>query len=188
MKKLKRKKYYTTSDVAGILHVAVGSVINWVDAKKINAVITPGGHRKIPFKDLINFLESHNYEVPFELLINKDVYLVDDDKHTHDTFINMFKNIEGFDLKGFFSGTEVLLAMGKARPKIIIVDILMSDFDGIQVIKNIKKNEKLKGVYVIAISGDSTKRKESLNAGANIFLQKPIPINDLKEAILKVEA
>lgn len=185
VKKLVRKKYYTTSEVARILHVAVGSVINWVDAGEINAVITPGGHRKIPFKDLIKFLETHNYEVPVELIVKKIVYLVDDEKTTHDLFTEMFNIIKGFELKNFFSGTEVLLAIGQDPPQVIIVDILMPDFDGIQVIKNIKDNAKLKDILVIAISGDNSKKEEALKAGANVFLQKPINLEEFKEAITK---
>ncbi len=184
---LKRKKFYTTSEVAGILNVAVGSIINWVDSHEINAVVTPGGHRKIPFKDLIFFLESHNYEIPPELLVLKDVFLVDDDKKTHDLFNEMFKSIKGYNLKVFYSGTEVLLAMGKEPPKIIIVDVLMPDFDGIQVIKNIKNNNRLKNVHIIAISGDSSKKQSSLDAGANVFLAKPIIFKEMKSAILEVE-
>lgn len=187
MKKIKRKEYYTTSDVASILHVAVGSVINWVDDGEINAVITPGGHRKIPFKDLIKFLESHNYEIPSELVIKKLVYLVDDEQETHDLFETMFKSIRGFDLKGFFSGTEALMAMGMEPPKVIIVDILMPDIDGVQVIKNIKGNDKLKHVHIIAISGDNSKEQEALDAGADVFLKKPFTLEEFKDAILIAE-
>ena len=185
MEKIKtiKKKYYTTSEVANILHAAVGSVINWVDSKEINAVITPGGHRKIPYEDLIKFLETHNYEMPDDLKGMKNIYLVDDDKNAHEVFGNMFKNMKGYNLKGFYTGTEVLLAMGKEQPKIIIVDILMSDFDGIQVIKNIKNNEKFKEVQIIAVSGDSSKKEASLEAGANLFLNKPISIEILQDAI-----
>ncbi len=188
MNKLKKKKYYSTSEVANILNVAVGSVINWVDSREINAVITPGGHRKIPFRDLVNFLESHNYEIPSEIAEEKDVFLVDDDKKTHDIFNEMFKNIKGFNLKGFSSGTEVLLAMGKEPPKIIIVDVLMPDFDGIKVVKNIKTNDKLKSVYIIAISGDATKKQPSLDAGANVFMPKPITLKNIQNIISDFQA
>jgi excisionase family DNA binding protein len=183
MEKIAKKKYYSTSEVAKILQVAVGSVINWVDSKEINAVLTPGGHRKIPYEDLVTFLDSHNYEVPNDLKGTKNVYLVDDDKEAHSLFSSIFKSMKGYSLKGFYTGTEVLLAMGKEQPKIIIVDILMSDFDGIQVIKNIKQNDKLKSVQIIAVSGDATKKEESIDAGANIFLQKPISLNDIKNAL-----
>ena len=186
MDKIKKKKYYTTSEVANILHVAVGSVINWVDSKEIDAVITPGGHRKIPYEVLINFLDTHNYEIPEDFNFVKNIYLVDDDREAHEVFGSMFKNMKGYKLKGFYTGTEVLLAMGKEQPRIIIVDILMSDFDGIQVIKNIKGNQKFKDVQIIAVSGDSSKEKASLEAGANLFLNKPISIEALQEAISKL--
>ncbi|MCK4797104.1 MAG: response regulator [Spirochaetes bacterium] len=187
MKKLKRKEYYSTSEVANILKVAVGSIINWVDNGEINAIITPGGHRKIPLKDLLSFLESHNYEIPSELIIKKLVYLIDDEQTTHDFFSHMFKNIKGFELKCFFSGTEALLAIGQTPPRIMIVDILMPDFDGIQVIKNIKESNKLKSIHIIAISGDSSKKQNSLNAGGDVFLQKPFSILEFKDAIAKIE-
>ena len=90
-------------------------------------------------------------------------------------------------MRGFFSGTEVLLTMGQDPPKIIIVDILMPDFDGLQVIKNIKTNAKLKDVYIIAISGDMTKKEESIKAGANVFLKKPINLDEFRDAITKCE-
>lgn len=182
-KKFKKKNYYTTSEVAKILHVAVGSVINWVDDGEIKAVVTPGGHRKIPVRELITFLEKHHYDIPPELIIRKMVYLIDDEQETHDFFIHMFKNIKGFDLKGFFSGTEALLAMGQESPRIIIVDILMPDFDGLQVMRKMKETDKLKDTHIIAISGDSSKKDESLKAGANVFLQKPFNIKDFKKAI-----
>ena len=186
MDKIKKKNYYTTSEVADILNVAVGSVINWVNSKDINAVVTPGGHRKIPFEDLIKFLGTHNYDMPEDFNMTKNIYLVDDDREAHEVFSSIFKNIKGYNLKGFYTGTEVLLAMGKEQPKIIIVDILMSDFDGIQVIKNIKGNEKFKNVQIIAVSGDSSKEQASLKAGANLFLKKPISIEILQEAINKL--
>jgi excisionase family DNA binding protein len=183
VKKIRRKEFYTTSEVASILHVAVGSVINWVDAGSINAFITPGGHRKIPFKDLIKFLETHNYEIPAELVIKKVVYLVDDERATHSLFTSIFENLRGYDLRSFYSGTEALVAIGQEPPKIIIVDILMPDFDGNQVIKKIKENEKLKGINIIAISGDPGKKDIAVKAGANVFLSKPFNTNDFIEAL-----
>ena len=93
------------------------------------------------------------------------VYLVDDEQEIHDFFTQMFKNIRAFELQAYYSGTEALLAIGQEPPKIIIVDILMPDFDGTQVIRNIKENAKLQDVNIIAISGDSTKKDEALSAG-----------------------
>ena len=77
--------------------------------------------------------------------------------------------------------------MGKEPPKIIIVDVLMPDFDGIEVVKNIKNNIKLKNVFIIAISGDVSKKKASLEAGANIFLAKPISLENIKKIVSEIQ-
>ncbi|OHD16106.1 MAG: hypothetical protein A2Y34_07785 [Spirochaetes bacterium GWC1_27_15] len=182
---MKRKEYYTTSEMAKILHVAVGSVINWVDDGQINAIVTPGGHRKIPYKDLIKFLKDHNYDIPSELLQKKLVYLIDDEEEIHTFFKQVFKNIEGFELNCFFSGTEALISMGKRAPEIIIVDIMMPDIDGIQVIKNIRANQNFSKIHIISISADLDKKEKALNAGANIFLKKPFDIKEFKNAIIE---
>ena len=180
---MKRKEYYTTSEMAKILHVAVGSIINWVDDGQINAIITPGGHRKIPYKELIRFLTMHKYDIPQELLRKKLVFLVDDEDQMHSFFKQMFKNIDGFELKCFSSGTEALISLGKNQPEIMIVDILMPDIDGIQVIKNIRSNKNYSGIHIIAISAIVDKKENSLNAGANVFLKKPFDIKEFKKAI-----
>ena len=182
---MKRNEYYTTSEMAKILHVAVGSVINWVDDGQINAIVTPGGHRKIPYKDLIKFLKDHNYDIPSELLQKKLVYLIDDEEEIHTFFKQVFKNIEGFELNCFFSGTEALISMGKRAPEIIIVDIMMPDIDGIQVIKNIRANQNFSKIHIISISADLDKKEKALNAGANIFLKKPFDIKEFKNAIIE---
>jgi excisionase family DNA binding protein len=184
---MRRKEYYTTSEMAKFLHVAVGSVINWVDDGQINAIITPGGHRKIPYKELVRFLKSHNYDIPQELLSKKLVYLVDDEETIHTFFQHIFKNIDGFDLKCFFSGTDALISIGKTQPGVIIVDIMMPDIDGLQVIKNIRSNPSLNDIHIIAISASPDKKEASLNSGANVFLKKPFDIQEFKNAILNDE-
>lgn len=184
---MKRKEYYTTSDMAKILHVAVGSVINWVDDGQINAILTPGGHRKIPYKEVVRFLKSHNYEIPKDLLSKKPVYLIDDEEDIHEFFRQIFKNIEGFELLSFYSGTDALISIGKQAPEIIIVDIVMQDIDGIQVIKNIRAKEAYSSIHIVAISADLEKKEASIAAGANVFLKKPFDVNDLKGAIIKSE-
>ena len=66
----------------------------------------------------------------------------------------------------------------------IVVDILMPDIDGIQVIKNIRTKSELNDVHIIAISADITKRELSLQAGANLFLKKPFDMNEFKKSVV----
>ena len=87
----------------------------------------------------------------------------------------------------FHSGTEALIAVGKKTPTMIVVDILMPDIDGIQVIKNIRAKPELNKLFIVAISADITKKEDSLEAGANIFLKKPFNMEDFKRIIVRGE-
>lgn len=184
---MKKKAYYTTSDVAKITHVAVGSIINWVDDGKIKAVITPGGHRKISHSELIRFLKEHKYDIPKTLIDQRVVYVIDDEDEIHSLFSTIFKDIEGFELTNFSSGTEALIAMGRKNPDIIIVDILMPDIDGIEVIKHIKANKDYNNAYIVSMSGDRGNREKSINAGANEFLAKPFEAELVKTLISNID-
>ena len=181
---MEKKDFYTTSEVAKILHVAVGSVINWVDDGKLNAIVTPGGHRKIPYNTLVAFLKLHNYEISDKYASNRLIYLVDDEDSTHSFFRKIFEKVEKTDLIYFYSGTEALISIGKKIPDMIVVDILMPDIDGIQVIKNIRANQNFSKIHIISISADLDKKEKALNAGANIFLKKPFDMNEFKKSVV----
>ena len=53
-------KFYQLKDIAAYFGVTTGSVRNWVKTGKLNAIFTPGGHRRIPKKDLEEFLKKYS--------------------------------------------------------------------------------------------------------------------------------
>ena len=61
-------KILSTTEAARLLGVAVGSVSNWIDAGKLKAGRTPGGHRRIQTTDLLEFVRRQGLPVPPELL------------------------------------------------------------------------------------------------------------------------
>ena len=48
--------YVTTSALARFCGVSRFTIINWVNQGKIKTIKTPGGHRRIPFSEVISFL------------------------------------------------------------------------------------------------------------------------------------
>src|SRR5512145_2503899 len=59
--------YYTTFDAARLLGVSLPTVVNWIEARRIKAHRTPGGHRRIAAEDLAAFMLRHGIPVPEEL-------------------------------------------------------------------------------------------------------------------------
>ena len=53
------KNFYKLKDVANIFGVSTTSVRNWIIQGKLKAIITPGGHRRIPKHELDFFLKKY---------------------------------------------------------------------------------------------------------------------------------
>ena len=82
------------------------------------------------------------------------------------------------------NGMEAIETL-KNHPDIdlIMLDIIMPVMDGIETLKIIRTNEKLKNIPVIVLSTDDTKKSEALESGANDFINKPIRETLIKEKL-----
>lgn len=74
------------------------------------------------------------------------------------------------------SGQQCLEYLNEHRPDLILLDIMMPDMDGLQVMKKIQENEELKNIPVIFLTADSTPETEAacFQAGAVDVSIKPI--------------
>jgi excisionase family DNA binding protein len=61
------RRFYTTFEAAGLLGVSLPTVVNWINARRLKAHRTPGGHRRIAREDLAVFMLRHGIPVPGEL-------------------------------------------------------------------------------------------------------------------------
>jgi two-component system chemotaxis response regulator CheY len=66
------------------------------------------------------------------------------------------------------------------RPKVMIIDYRLPYTSGIDAMKEIRRIEP--GTKIVFISADGDIRQEALDAGANLFLKKPISLRILIDA------
>ena len=66
---------------------------------------------------------------------------------------------------------------------LILLDIIMPVMGGIEVLKVIRADDDLKGIPVIVLTTDETKRTEALECGANDFIMKPVREKNVAEKI-----
>ncbi|QXM06497.1 response regulator [Crassaminicella indica] len=87
------------------------------------------------------------------------------------------------------SGKEALAILDSEEIDIVILDIVMPEIDGIEVLKNIRKNTKYFNIPVIMFTSLTDKQalKKSFEHGATDFINKPIEpiefISRIKAAI-----
>ena len=76
----------------------------------------------------------------------------------------------GFEVISTSSGQEALELVEPAKPDIILLDIIMPEIDGFEVLKKLRAFTQLP---VIAFSTNSGNRDKAISLGANDFLPKP---------------
>ena len=74
---------------------------------------------------------------------------------------------------------------GKGNPVVLLLDIKMPRMDGIEVLKAIRSNEKLKMLPVVMItsSREEPDLKKCYDLGVNAYVVKPVDFKDFMDAV-----
>ncbi|MGA2417679.1 MAG: response regulator [Candidatus Staskawiczbacteria bacterium] len=83
-------------------------------------------------------------------------------------------------------GEEAIEKVGKKKPDIILLDLLMPKKDGFYVLEELKKNPKWKLIPVIVLSnlGEDTAIKRAMELGADdYFVKSQHPIEEVIEKV-----
>ena len=91
----------------------------------------------------------------------------------------------GYACETASSGKEGIEKARLLSPDVIILDLFLPDVSGIRVCKQLKTESETRHIPIISItsSGDRRLRLDSLNAGANDFIGKPV---DFSELLIKI--
>lgn len=106
--------------------------------------------------------------------VKPTVLVVDDDDFQHKIVSKMLGD-EGYHLMFATGGVEALKMIRKTRPDLILMDFMMPDMNGMEVIRQIKTAPQLANIPIIMITGKGEKDviMQSQKAGAIDFMVKP---------------
>jgi CheY-like chemotaxis protein len=81
-----------------------------------------------------------------------------------------------YDLVEYVTGTEAVRGLQQQVPDLVLLDISLPEMDGSDVIKEIRKDERLRHLPVIALTAHamSGDREKFLSAGFDDYVTKPI--------------
>ena len=79
------------------------------------------------------------------------IYLVEDDDSIRELVTYTLRST-GMEAKGFSTPSEFWSAMEKKLPELILLDIMLPEEDGLEILKKIRKNSKTKSVPVIMLT------------------------------------
>jgi len=119
-----------------------------------------------------------------ENAVNRKILIVDD-VSTHLLLLQTILNEEGYETEITSDSNKVIDILLEDNYKVLLLDIMMPEMDGFQVLEKIRENKKLSSLNVIIISAktDSWSIKSALDCGAFDYITKPIVIQDVKNRV-----
>lgn len=177
------KTWLSPADVAELFHVSPITVRNWANADKLASELTPGGHRRFHYKDVLAFADKENRAInTTKAQRATKILIVDDDEDICELLSTLLSlhlpNAEYLFAKG---GFEAGFIVSSAQPKLIFMDILMPGIKGGEACRMIKKNPSTQHIPIIGMTGygSGPDIQQILAAGAERVLRKPFNLTEL---------
>jgi len=119
--------------------------------------------------------------------IQKTVMIIEDEPDAAELFAEMMR-VSGFRVIKTYTSTPAMALIAQEKPDLIILDIMMPDVSGIEVLHYMRREPGLEKIPVIVVSAKSMPSdvRTGLEAGASIYLTKPVGYIDLKNAVDRV--
>lgn len=114
----------------------------------------------------------------------RTLLVIDDDVHSRALLHDLLHPF-GFTLIEAATGHDGLAAAVEHRVDAIIIDLMLPDLNGVEITRMLRRSPQLAGVAIITISAhaDEERRQQSLLAGSDAFVTKPLKIELLLDIL-----
>lgn len=104
--------------------------------------------------------------------------LIVEDEEKISEFIQLELQHEGFDTVTAQTGREALTIFEEYKPDLILLDIMLPELNGLEVLRRIRKTSMVP-VMILTARGETFDRVNGLDTGADDYLPKPFAIEEL---------
>jgi len=117
----------------------------------------------------------------------KTVIIVEDEPDAAEMFAEMMR-VSGYRVVKISSSTPAIGIISTEKPDVVILDVMMPDISGLEVLRFMRREPELEDIPVILVSAKSMPSdiKVGMDAGASRYLTKPVSFLDLKEAVEEI--
>lgn len=120
------------------------------------------------------------------------ILLVEDDRFLSKMYVDKMSREEGFEVEAVELGERAIECVQEWLPDLILLDIILPDINGVQVLKRIRENPKTAAISVLMLTNLNEKDyiNEALSLGAKGYLIKahftPNEVIDKVKQILRL--
>jgi excisionase family DNA binding protein len=175
-------EWLTLGQAASYLGVAQSTVRKWSDGGRLPAFYTPGGHRRFRRADLDSFLAGSSGGAT--ATAGKQVVLIVDDDEQLREFVRVNLEMDGYLVREAGSAQAGLAALEDEPPDLVLLDVMMPEVDGFEMLRTMQERHGLGSVPVIMFSGkvDEETAGRAAREGAQAFIGKPFDPQALIES------
>jgi len=107
-------------------------------------------------------------------MAKEKIFVVDDEEDILD-LVEYILSKEGYKLRRFTSGEDVLKAIRQDKPELLLLDLMLPGVDGLDVCKMIKRDDELGNLPIIMLTakGEEADIVSGLEIGADDYITKP---------------
>jgi two-component system, OmpR family, KDP operon response regulator KdpE len=118
-------------------------------------------------------------------MTSQPLVLVADDEPRITKLVSIALSSEGFRVVGASGGVEALTRAEEVRPDIVLLDIVMPDLDGIEVMGAIREQRPVP-VILLTAKGSTADKAKGLDLGADDYIAKPFHPDELAARVRAV--
>lgn len=114
------------------------------------------------------------------------IYYVEDDNGVREIVLYTLQSM-GLEARGFEDGQSFFQAIETQKPSLIMLDVMLPDLDGFEILKMLKRNSKTSDLPIIMATakGAEIDKIQALDLGADDYLAKPF---SMMEMVARVKA
>ena len=105
--------------------------------------------------------------------------LVVDDEPSISQLLSMALRYDGWQVEVAANGAEAVARATEFKPDVMVLDIMLPDFDGMQVLSRLRSGGDLVPVLFLTALGSVDDRVKGLTAGGDDYMVKPFSIEEL---------
>lgn len=111
----------------------------------------------------------------------KKILLVDDCR-TSLLFVELLLRGPDYEIVKAADGAQALDRIAVERPDLVVMDLVMPDLSGLDVVRALREREETRGlpVVLLTVRGDVASREEALRSGCQDYLTKPVNAAELR--------
>ena len=114
------------------------------------------------------------------------IYCVEDEQNICELEVYTLQSV-GFEAKGCGTGNELFAELEKELPKLILLDIMLPDEDGLNILRRLRSDERYAHIPVIMATAKGTEfdKVKGLDWGADDYIAKPF---GMLEMVARIKA